>query len=147
MASQWAGRGLPKWPGGEKGFEDSDSLCPVPYRLLGSTLTMQNTNVHFQAHIPSSSHEEIPVCGLLFSCSRRLAGPPELEGRSAGSFLPISETRSLSLESCLSTGPGCWDPDGEAMGRKCFSCPPAPKDSHAHIDINPTRLSPYVPSC
>lgn len=95
----------------------------MPYQLPGSTPTMQNTNVHFQAHIPSSSHEEIPVCWLLLSCSRRLAGPPELEGRSARSFLPISETRSLSLESCLSTGPGCWDPNGEAMRRKFFFLP------------------------
>lgn len=56
----------------------------------------------------------------LLSCSRRLAGPPELEARSAGGFLPISDTRSLSLESCLRTSPGCWDPNNEARGRDFF---------------------------
>lgn len=36
--------------------------CPTNF-LVGN---MQNTNVHFQAHIPSSSHEEIPVCSCCF---------------------------------------------------------------------------------
>lgn len=131
---------------GQRDRRDSEilipsALCPTNF-LVGKCKTPTCTSRHTSLQAPMRKFL-FAVAPFLF---QELAGPPELEGRSAGNFLPISETRSLSLESCVSTGPGCWDPNREAMGRNFSPALQLPRTHMlTHIDINPTRLFPYVP--